>query len=114
MKRYGQIVKVKPEKECYYRELHANPWPEVLKVIRECNIRNYSIYIRDGWAFSYYEYYGTDYEADMKKMAEDVVTQEWWKECIPCLQPIETASKDACWSQMDEVFYYEGREKKDE
>ena len=38
-------------------------------MIQECNIRNYSIYYRDGYLFSYYEYVGDDYEADMAKMA---------------------------------------------
>ena len=106
MKRYGQVAKVRPEKETYYRQLHANPWPGVLKTITDCNIRNYSIYIRDGYAFSYYEYIGMDYEADMEKMAADPITQEWWDECIPCLQPVESAPVDACWSDMEEVFYY--------
>lgn len=107
MKRYGQVVKVRPEKEAYYRELHANPWPGVLKTITECNIRNYSIYIKDGFAFAYFEYIGNDYEADMAKMAEDPVTQKWWDECIPCLKPIDSSPEDACWTDMDEVFYYE-------
>lgn len=107
MKRFGQIAKVRPEKENYYRQLHANPWPGVLKTISDCNIKNYSIYIRDGLAFSYFEYVGLDYDADMAKMAADPVTQEWWDECVPCLEPVETAPEDATsWAVMDEVFYY--------
>lgn len=108
MKRYGQVVKIRPEKEAYYRELHANPWPEVLKTITDCNIRNYSIYIRDGYAFSYYEYIGNDYEADMAKMAADPITQKWWAECIPCQEAVDTAPEGCnSWVDMDEVFYYE-------
>lgn len=106
MKRYGQVAKVRPEKEAHYRELHADPWPGVLKTITDCNIQNYSIYIRDGFAFSYFEYVGEDYDADMEKMAADPVTQKWWEECIPCLQPVEGSPADACWTDMEEVFYY--------
>lgn len=40
-------------------------------------LQNYSIY-KDGFLFSYYEYIGTDYEADMAKMANDPETQRWW------------------------------------
>ena len=29
MKRVGQVIKVKPEKLAYYKELHANCWPGV-------------------------------------------------------------------------------------
>ena len=78
MKRYGQVIKVKPEYLEKYKALHANPWPEVNRMIQECNIRNYSIYYRDGYLFSYYEYVGDDYEADMAKMAADPKTREWW------------------------------------
>src|SRR5210317_216132 len=79
VKRYAWVIKVKPEKLAYYKELHANPWPEVNAMIKECNIRNYSIYYRDGLLFSYLEYTGTDFDADMQKMAADSITREWWK-----------------------------------
>ena len=105
MKRYGQVLKVKAEKEEYYKELHAKPWPGILKTIRECNIRNYSIYLRDGYLYSYYEYIGEDYEADMAKMAADPETQRWWAECTPCQQPVETALEGELWAEMEEVFH---------
>src|SRR5210317_773262 len=79
VKRYGWVIKVKPEKLEYYKELHANPWPEVNAMLKECNIQNYSIYYRDGLLFSYLEYTGTDFDADMQKMAADSITREWWK-----------------------------------
>ena len=44
MKRYGQILKLKPERINEYVELHAAVWPDVKAKIEECNIRNYSIF----------------------------------------------------------------------
>ncbi|MFD0714523.1 L-rhamnose mutarotase [Paenibacillus sp. GCM10027626] len=32
--------------------MHANAWPAVLSMIKECNIRNYSIYYKDGFLLS--------------------------------------------------------------
>jgi len=58
MKRYGMIIKIKEDKLEEYRKLHADPWPEVVKKIKECNIRNYSIYYRNGWLFGYWVYRG--------------------------------------------------------
>ncbi|MDO4764206.1 MAG: L-rhamnose mutarotase, partial [Flavobacteriaceae bacterium] len=56
MKRFGQVIKIKPEKLAYYRELHANPWKSVLDKIHECNIRNYSIFLlNDELLFAYFE-----------------------------------------------------------
>lgn len=105
MKRYGSIIGVRPEKLEEYKQLHAAVWPEVLQTIHECNIRNYSIYYKDGLLFSYYEYVGTDYEADMKKMAADPVTQKWWTFCEPCQRPLDTRADGEWWAVMEEVFH---------
>lgn len=106
MKRYGQVIAVKPEKLEEYKRLHANAWPGVLKMISDCNIQNYSIYYKDGLLFSYYEYIGNDYEADMAKMAADEETQRWWDVCKPCQQPLETRAEGEWWADMEEVFHY--------
>lgn len=105
MKRVGQVVKLRPELEEKYKALHANPWPEINAKIKDCNIQNYSIYLRDGFLFSYFEYVGTDYTADMAKMAADPRTQDWWAECNPCQQPIETAADGEIWADMEEVYH---------
>ncbi|HHW47803.1 MAG TPA: L-rhamnose mutarotase [Clostridiaceae bacterium] len=105
MKRYGQVIKVKPEKLEEYKKLHANPWPGVLKMIKECNIKNYSIYHKDGYLFAYFEYVGDDFEADMAKMAADPETQRWWDVCKPCQEPLETREEGEWWANMEEVFH---------
>ena len=61
MIRYGQIIQVKPEKLEIYKKLHAAVWPDVLAMITACNIRNYSIFYRDGQLFAYFEYHGSDF-----------------------------------------------------
>ena len=60
MKRYGSIIKIKPAKLEEYKKLHKNIWSEVAKTIAECNIKNYSIFYKDGYLFSYFEYIGKD------------------------------------------------------
>lgn len=105
MQRYGMVIKVKPEMLEEYKRLHANPWPDVLKMIAECNIRNYSIYHKDGWLFSYFEYHGDEFEADMAKMAADPLTQKWWAVCKPCQEPLETRAEGEWWADMEELFH---------
>ena len=70
MKRYGSVIKVKPEALAEYKRYHAAVWPDILDMIKKCNIRNYSIYLKDDFLFGYFEYHGTDYKADMAKMAD--------------------------------------------
>ncbi len=110
VERHGMIIGLKPEKIAYYKELHAAVWPGVLKKIEECHIRNYSIYLQEVepgkfYLFSYFEYTGADFEADMARMAADPTTQKWWKETDPCQYAIPTHKPKEWWSRMEEVFH---------
>ena len=105
MKRYGQVIRVKPDKLEEYKIYHADVWPEVLSMIHECNMRNYSIYHKDGYLFAYFEYIGDDFDADMTKMAADPVTQKWWDICKPMQEPLETRADGEWWANMEEVFH---------
>jgi L-rhamnose mutarotase len=105
MTRHGQLIGVRPERLAEYRRYHAKVWPEILAMIRACNIRNYSIYLKDGLLFAYYEYVGTDHDADMAKMAADPRTQEWWAIMKPLQKPLDTRAPGEWWSEMQEVFH---------
>jgi L-rhamnose mutarotase len=110
VERYGLVIGVKPDKIEYYKKLHAAAWPGVLAKIKECHIRNYSIYLREVekgqfLLFSYFEYTGRDFEADMARMAADPETRRWWKETDPCQSPIPTRLDKEFWSRMEEVFH---------
>jgi L-rhamnose mutarotase len=112
MTRCGMVIGVREERIEEYKTLHAAAWPGVLRMIAECNIRNYSIYLRklpDGkhYLFSYFEYTGTDFEADMAKMAADPTTQRWWALCEPCQEPLPDRPDGAWWADMEEVFHCE-------
>ena len=105
MVRFGQIIGVKPGKLAEYSRYHANVWPDVLKTITACNIRNYTIFHRDGKLFAYFEYVGKDYEKDMAKMAADPRTQEWWAIMKPMQEPLANRAEGEWWSDMQEVFH---------
>ena len=110
MKRYGMVLGLQPGKIEEYKKLHAAVWPDVLKMIQQCHIQNYSIYLHkldDGqhYLFSYFEYTGADFAADMAKMAADPTTQRWWSCCKPCQKPLAHRAPDEWWANMEEVFH---------
>jgi L-rhamnose mutarotase len=112
MKRYGMVIGLRAEKIEEYKQLHAAAWPDVLKMNDQCNIRNYSIYLRqldDGqhYLFSYFEYSGTDFAADIARMAADPTTQRWWSFCKPCQRPLANCAPEEWWANMEEVFHYD-------
>jgi len=110
MKRYGMVLGLRADKIAEYKTLHTAVWPGVLAMIEQCHIRNYSIYLRqleDGrnYLFSYFEYTGSDFAADMAKMAADPVTQQWWSLCMPCQEPLKNRQEGEWWAGMEEVFH---------
>lgn len=110
MQRYGSVIEVKPDKIDEYKRLHTAAWPGVLRMIKACHIRNYSIYLRklpDGrhYLFSYFEYVGDDFAGDLAKMAADPETQRWWAVCKPCHEPLPDRASDEWWAGMEEVFH---------
>ena len=109
MQRFGQIIRLKPEKYDEYKRLHAAVWPEVLAKLLEANITNYSIYHRGGLLFAYFEYVGSDFAADMAKVGDDPRTHDWWAVTDPCQQPFEGDSQGSTegnwWLPMEELFH---------
>ena len=107
MQRMGMVIGIRPEKLAEYRRLHAAAWPEVLEMIRACNITNYSIFLREpeNLLFGYWEYAGADFDADMARMAADPKTQEWWALCGPMQQRLYSNAPGEWWGAMEEVFH---------
>jgi L-rhamnose mutarotase len=92
MQRMGFVIGLKQEKIDEYKALDAAVWPGVLKQIKDCNISNYSIFLKEpeNILFAYLEYHGLDYASDMQKMTDDPKTQEWWAICGPCQIPFDS------------------------
>ena len=110
MQRHGEVVQLDPDKVDEYVRLHRDVWPDIQAMISECNIRNYSIFIRrlpDGhhYLFSYWEYCGNNFSADMTKMAADPATQKWWNVCKPCHIPFADRQDGEWWASMTEVYH---------
>ncbi len=109
MQRMGMVLGLQADKVAEYKRLHAAVWPEILAKISECNITNYSIFLKEpeNLLFGYWEYVGTDFEADAALMAADPKTQEWWDVCMPCQIPLETRQEGEWWAMMEEVFHHD-------
>lgn len=109
--RFGSIIGLKPEKERYYRELHAEVWPGVIERLKKSNVKNYSIHLVEiegrKYLFSYLEYTGLDFKADMASIASDPETKRWWKETDPCQYSLDPGVKGIEWTPMEMLFWME-------
>jgi L-rhamnose mutarotase len=109
MERMAMLVALKGDKIDEYKRLHAAVWPEVLAQIKNSNIRNYSIFLREpeNLLFGYWEYHGSDIDKDLAQMADDPKTQAWWKLTDPCQAPLSSCAENEQWAMMEEVFHTE-------
>lgn len=105
VRRYGQVIRVRPESVEAYERLHAEPWPAVLAAIERANIRNYSIYRHQGLLFAYYEYVGADYEADVAAMAVDPDVRAWWTLTDAMQEPYPERRAGSWWLDLPEIFH---------
>lgn len=104
-KRIASVIHVKEKAIEEYVRIHAETWPGVLAAIADANIRNYSIYQYNHLLFTYMEYHGDDWEADMARNADDAVSQDWWKITTTMLQPVPEAAEGAYDYPIPEVFH---------
>ena len=102
MQRFAFHSRLKPEKVDEYVRLHAEPWPALLAVIRRHHIRNYSISLWGTELFTYYEYDGDDYAADMARMDAEPVMLAWWRHTKPCFLYHE---QGWYYDDLREIFY---------
>lgn len=109
MKRQASVIALKPDRIEEYLQLHRQVWPRVLQILRDHHVRNYSIFFRrvggEPLLFSYLEYTGDDFDADMARVAGDPVTQEWWALCKPCHEPLPDRQEGEWWAGMEEAFH---------
>jgi L-rhamnose mutarotase len=104
-RRVGAVVGLAAGALEEYTRLHRDVWPEVLDALRRAHVTNYSIYRHGDLLFSYYEYVGDDYEADMASIAADPATQRWWRLTGPLQRTLRVAPGDEWWLRLEEVFH---------
>tara|TARA_B100001029_G_C15040951_1_gene443579 strand:+ start:288 stop:617 length:330 start_codon:yes stop_codon:yes gene_type:complete len=105
IKRYGMVIKLKPEKKDYYIKNHQNVWPEILKELKKIKIKNYSIFLKEDFMFGYLEYEGNNFDKDMAEMENIPIVKEWTELMIDCFNPFPNNENNNSWVLMDQIFY---------
>jgi L-rhamnose mutarotase len=105
VRRLASVIGLPPENAREYERLHAAVWPAVLERLSRSNVTNYSIFRHGDVLFSYMEYVGHDFEADMAAIEADPTTQDWWKLCEPLQRPFPERAVGEWWTDIPEVFH---------
>ena len=104
MIRKGMVRAIKPECIKDYKKTHSDVWPEILERITKCKIKNYSVFAQGDRLFSFFEYYGENFENDTKIMRDNSKFQEWERVHEHMFMPLENRTKDEGWIELEEVF----------
>ena len=107
MKRIGRLIGLNAADVAAYKRLHAAVWPEVLALIGQAGIRNYSIFLKEpeNLLFAYMEYEGKDMAQDTMLMSASPDMKRWWSLTDPMQRPLESRKPGEWWADMDEVFH---------
>ena len=105
IRRIGMVIGLKQECLADYRMLHDGSG--VRDLLRAHNILNFNIFLQkmpDGmvYEFAYYEYHGTDYDADLAKLAQEPRNIAWLKQTDATQMPLEGHKS---WAVMERIFF---------
>ncbi len=76
MEKYAWLAKIKPGMKDEYVRRHDEIWPELVKVLKDAGIYNYTIWTDGDKLFGYYECEkGVDYAAAMQ--AKSPIVDKW-------------------------------------
>ena len=99
MARVAWTGRLRPEKINEYVAAHANVWPEVLKMLKDVGIRNYSVYLFGDRVFGYYECDDAAF-ALAHQAASEVIKR--WSAAMQELFDVEVTERGATY--LPEIF----------
>ena len=81
--RSAWVMKLKPGQEAMYKHKHDEIWPEMVDLLKQQGIRNYTIYRHGLTLFAYFE---RDGAAPPRSDEVDPVALRWWKWMEPHME----------------------------
>ncbi len=103
MERYAWKATIKPFKQKEYTQRHNEIWKELVSVLKEAGIQNYSIWLCRDEVFGYYECTkGIEYAS--KVQAESPIVKKW-NEYMKDVMVMELDKQTGAQPLLNEVFY---------
>jgi L-rhamnose mutarotase len=103
LKRYAFMLRLRPGTEQAYEAAHRAVWPEMLQLLKDAGISEYSIYRRDDLLILALR--AQDFEATWSKIDKDPVNLRWQAAMAPYFAPIEGLRLGERFPMLEEVFY---------
>lgn len=105
MARVAFRLKLRPEAIQAYEEAHRRVWPELLAVLKQAGISEYSIFRRGTELFFYLRV--DDFERAWTEISSTSVDRRWQAEMSRFFAPSADLEPGERFAMMEEVFYLE-------
>jgi len=104
MKRFGFKMKLLPGFKEEYKKRHDEIWPELVKLLKDNGICNYSIFLDEesNTLFAYQEQKG---ESSSQDLGNTEIVQRWWKYMADIMETNPDCSPVTI--PLEQVFYME-------
>jgi L-rhamnose mutarotase len=105
MTRFAFRLRVRADRIQAYEEAHQRVWPELLQLLKDVGIQQYSIFRREVDLFFYMQVDG--FERAWREIDQSPVNQRWQKEMADLFEPLSDPQTDERFPMMREIFYLE-------
>lgn len=102
MEHMAWLGRVKPGKKEEYLRRHREIWPEMVEVLKEAGICNYSIFYVNGQLFGYYECEKGVAHAERVQAESPVVAR--WNEYMKDILELEMDPESGAQPKLEQVF----------
>jgi L-rhamnose mutarotase len=103
-KRFGFKMKMLPGFKDEYRKRHSEIWPELVRLLKNESIGNYSIFLDEetNTLFAYQEQSG---ESSSQDLGNTEIVQRWWKYMTDIMET--NSDNSPVTIPLEQVFYME-------
>lgn len=101
--RIGFTLKLNPDKIAAYDESHRAVWPEMLALLKQSGISQYSIFRRDSELFLTFTC--DDFEKTWTAIEKSPVNARWQEAMAPFFAPMAERRPGERFPMWQEVFY---------
>ena len=103
MERFAWKGRIKPGMQAEYKRRHDEIWPEMIEVLQNAGIRNYTIWNVGNELFGYYECDSIEYAA---KVQADSPVVDRWNEYMKDVMVMEMDPVTGAQPLMKQVFFF--------
>lgn len=103
LKRFAFMLRLREGAAEAYEQAHRDVWPEMIAMLREGGITEYSIFRRDNLLFLTFK--AVDFEATWSQFDRHPVNLRWQAAMAPLFTPNEDLRPGERFPMMEEVFY---------